>query len=200
MRAHNIIFAAALITFCLCLSACSSHAPVVLKSDQNQSALNVIALLPVEGKVADTKALQMLRTKLSNELRFKGYPQIASDLIDSKLMPLTVGRDVKKNDIIPPKAIEELLGADGAMYCSLKESKTSTGLFYSPVTVSVRCELRSTKTGETVWNDQSQATSRSFDLIPTRLKMKSNGDLEAALEEVVGKVMETLPYGPKLRG
>jgi hypothetical protein len=30
--------------------------------------------------------------------------------------------------------------------------------------------------------------------------MKSSGDLEEALEEVVGKVMETLPYGPKLRG
>jgi hypothetical protein len=200
MRAHNILFATALITFCLCLSACSSHAPVVLKSDQNPNAVNVIALLPVEGNVADTKALQMLRTKLSNELRFKGYSQIASDLVDSKLIPLTDDKDVIKNKVIPPKAIEELLGADGAMYCSLKESKTSTGLFYAPVTVSVRCELRSTKTGETVWNDQSQATNRSFDLIRTRLKMKSNGDLEAALEEVVGKVMETLPYGPKLRG
>ena len=200
MRAHNILFASALITFCLCLIACSSHAPVVLKSDQNPSAVNVIALLPVEGNVADTKALQMLRTKLSNELRFKGYSQIASDLIDSKLIPLTDDKDVIKNKGIPPKAIEELLGADGTMYCSLKESKKSTGLFYAPVTLSVRCELRSTKTGETVWNDQSQATSRSFDLIPTRLKMKSTGDLEAALEEVVSKVMETLPYGPKLRG
>ncbi len=200
MRAYNILSAAALLTFCLCLFACSSHAPVVLKSDQNPSALNVIALLPVEGNVADTIALQMLRTKLSNELRFKGYSQIASDLIDSKLTPLTDDKDVIKNKGIPPKVIEELLGADGAMYCSLKENKISTGLFYAPVTVSVRCELRSTKTGETVWNDQSQATSRSFDLIRTRLKMKSSGDLEAALEEVVGKVMETLPYGPKLRG
>lgn len=200
MRAYNILFAAALLTFCLCLFACSSNAPAVLKSDQNPSALNVIALLPVEGNVADTIALQMLRTKLSNELRFKGYSQIASDLIDSKLTPLTDDKDVIKNKGIPPKVIEELLGADGAMYCSLKENKISTGLFYVPVTVSVRCELRSTKTGETVWNDQSQATSRSFDLIRTRLKMKSSGDLEAALEEVVGKVMETLPYGPKLRG
>lgn len=200
MRANKILFVLALLTFCLCLFACSSNAPVVLKSDQNPSGLNVIALLPVEGNVADTIALQMLRTKLSNELRFKGYSQIASDLIDSKLTTLTDDKDVIKNKGIPPKAIEELLGADGAMYCSLKENKTSTGLFYAPVTVSVRCELRSTKTGETVWNDQSQATSRSFDLIRTRLKMKSSGDLEAALEEVVGKVMETLPYGPKLRG
>ena len=30
--------------------------------------------------------------------------------------------------------------------------------------------------------------------------MKTAGDLEAVLEEVVGQVMESLPYGPKLRG
>ncbi len=199
MRARNILFVV-LITFCLCLSACSSRAPGVLKSDQNPGAVNVIALLPVESNVADSKASRMMRTKLGDALRFKGYPQIAPDLIDSKLMPLTGGVEVRKNNVVPPKAIGELLGADGVMYCSLIESKTSTGLFYAPVTVSVRCELRSTKTGETLWNAQYRSTSRSFDLIRTRLKMKSRGDLEATLEEAVGKVLETLPDGPKLRG
>jgi hypothetical protein len=96
--------------------------------------------------------------------------------------------------------IDELLGADAAMYCSMQQSKISTRFFYSPVTVSVRCELRSTKTGEALWNAQYKSTNTSFDLIRTRLEMKARGDLEASLEEVVGKVMETLPYGPKLRG
>lgn len=199
MRAHNIVFVL-LITFCLCLSGCSSRAPVVLKSDQNSGTVSVIALLPVESNMAGSKASKMMRSKLGDELRFKGYLQIAPDLIDSKLMPLTGGAEVKKNDVVPPKMIEELLGADGVMSCSLMESKTSAGLFYAPVTVSVRCELRSTKTGETLWNAQYRSTNRSFDLIRTRLKMKSRGDLETALEEAVGNVMETLPYGPKLRG
>lgn len=199
MKIHNILYVV-LITIGLCLSACSSHAPGVLKSDQKQSTVNIVALLPVESNVADSKSSEILRTKLFEELHYKGYPQIASDLIDSKLMPLTGSKEVKKNDVIPPKIIEELLGADGAMYCSLIESKTSTRLFYAPVTVSVRCELRSTHTGEMLWSAQSKSTCRSFDLIHTRLKMKSRGGLEAALEEAVGKVMETLPYGPKLRG
>lgn len=199
MRARHILYVA-LITVYASLSACSFFAPAGLKSDQKPSAVNVIALLPVKSNSADTKASKMLWTKLSEELRFKGYPQIASDLIDSKLMPLTGDKEVKQNDVIPPKVIEELLGADGAMYCSLQESKTSTRLFYAPVTVSVRCELRSTKTGETLWNAQHKSTSRSFDVIRARLKMKSRGDLEAVLEEAVDKVMETLPYGPKLRG
>ncbi len=199
MKTHNILYVV-LITVSLCLCACSSRAPVVLKSDQKPSEVNIIALLPVESNTADSKASKMLRTKLSQELRFKGYPQMASDWIDSNLMSLTTGKDLKKNDVIPPKAIDELLGADGAMYCSLIESKTSTKLFYAPVTVAVRCELRSTKTGETIWNAQSKSTSRSFDLFRSRLKMKTDGALEEALEEVVDKVMETLPYGPKLRG
>jgi len=144
MRARNILFVL-LITFCLCLSGCSSRAPVVLKSDQNPGAVNVIALLPVESNMAGSKASKMMRSKLGDELRFKGYLQIAPDLIDSKLMLLTGGAEVKKNDVVPPKMIEELLGADGVMSCSLTESKTSTGLFYAPVTVSVRCELRSAR-------------------------------------------------------
>jgi hypothetical protein len=199
MRVHSILFMV-VITFCLCFYACSTHVPVVAKDDQNKNAVNVIALLPVENHTADTKASKILRAKLSDELRFKGYPQLAPDLIDSKLMSLTGGKELKKNDVIPPKVIEELLGADAAMYCSLMESKTSTTLFYAPVTVSVQCKLRSTKTGETLWNAQYKSTSRSFDLIRSRLKMKSYGDLEATVDEVVGKVMETLPYGPKLRG
>jgi len=199
MRVHSILFEVVM-AFCLCLFACSSHTPAVSKNDQNQKAVNMIALMPVENHDADTRASNMLRTKLYNELRFKGYPQIAPDLIDSKLMLLTGGKELKNSNDISPKAIEELLGADAAMYCSLKQSKKSTSFFYSPVTVSVRCELHSTKTGETLWNAQYKTTNRSFDLMRTRLEMKFNGDLEASLEEVVGKVMETLPYGPKLRG
>jgi len=197
MRVPAILFAV-VITICLSLSACSSQRPVS-KNDPNQNAVNTIVVLPVQSDAADTKASKILRNKLSDEIRFKGYPQIAPDLVDSKLLPLTGGNELKKNDVVPPKVIEELLGADAAMYCSL-QSKTSAGIFYAPVTVSVRCELRSTRTGETLWNAQYRSTNRSFDLFSTRLKMKSRGDLEAALEEIVGKVMDTLPYGPKLRG
>lgn len=199
MRAHNISVAV-IFAVCLGLSACTFFAPSIPQNDRNTPVVNIIALLPVESDTADTKAIKMLRSKLSEELRFKGYSQIASETIDSKLMPLTGSSETKKNAAISPKAIEELLGADGAMYCTLLENQSSTRLFYAPVTVAVRCELRSTKTGESLWNAQYRSTSRSFDLFRTRLKMKSSGGLEEALEEAVGKVMESLPYGPKLRG
>ncbi len=199
MRAHNISVAI-IFAVCLGLPACTFLAPATPKNDRNVPVVNTIALLPVESDTANTKAAKMLRSKLSEELRFKGYSQIASETIDSKLMPLTESSETKKNTVIPPKAIEELLGADGAMYCTLLENQSSTRIFYAPVTVAIRCELRSTKTGESLWNAQYRSTRRSFDLFRTSLKMKSNGGLEEALEEAVGKVMESLPYGPKLRG
>ena len=199
MRGHSILFNM-LMFFCLCLFACSSQTTAVSKNDQNQKVFNIIALMPLESHDADPMVSKMLREKIFNELRYKGYPPIATDLIDSKLMSLPGGKELKKYDTVPPKIVEELLGADAAMYCSLQHSKVSKSFFYSPVTVSVRCELLRAKTGEKLWDAQYKTTNRSFDLIGTRLEMKSRGDLEASLEEVVGKVMETLPYGPKLRG
>ncbi len=66
--------------------------------------------------------------------------------------------------------------------------------------MTLKCELRSAKASEAVWSAQSEATSRSVDLMRSRLKMKSRGDLEEAMEKAVVKVLETLPYGPHLRG
>ncbi|MHB8137523.1 MAG: GNA1162 family protein [Smithellaceae bacterium] len=202
MIAHRNLFIMVII-FCVSLSACSLNIPGVTKHDPESevSALpvNVIALLPVENKTADARILEMLRAKLGEELRFKGYPQIATDLVDSRLSTLGDGKEMGKNEVIAPQKVQELLGADGAMYCSLKENTTSKHPFYTPVTVTVRCELRSTQTGESLWSAQSKGTSRSFDIVRSRLKMKSKGDLEAALEEAVGEVLETLPYGPHLR-
>lgn len=198
MRVHSMLVTVVVI-ISLCLFACSSGKSVVAENDRNRNTVDVIALLPVENHTADARVSKMLRTRLNDELRFKGYPQIAPDLIDRKLLSVTEGKELNGN-IIPPKAVEELLGADAVMYCSLDESKASITLFYAPATVSVRCELRSAKTGETLWNAQYKSTNRSFSLFRSRLKMKSHGDLEAALEEAVDKMMETLPFGPKLRG
>jgi len=89
---------------------------------------------------------------------------------------------------------------DAAMQCSILENTASKRLFYAPVTVSLACELRSTETGEILWAARHRATCRSFDLFRDRLDMKTRGSLESVLEETVAKVLESLPYGPQLRG
>ena len=202
----QILKAALMVLWAGCFCACSLlPTPAFLKEDSGANPepkprlVNVIALLPVESNTADAKAVKMLRTKLCEELRFKGYPPLDADLIDSKLKPLSGGKDMTNSSIIPPRVVEELLGADGVMYCSLKESGKPGRLFYSPVTVSVHCILRSAKTGETIWSAQSRSTSRSFDIRNSNLHKESRGNLEEAMEEAVDELMETLPYGPKLR-
>jgi hypothetical protein len=180
------------------LWACSASHHELRKSDSPQQAVNVIVLMPVENKTKDERLPRLLSTRLIQELRFKGYAQ---PVIGNDTMVAFPGNppktDQEGNKILPTdKAMME--GADAALYCTLQEGKSTRAFFYVPATVSVRCELRSVKTGETIWNAQHRSTSRNFDVINSTLK--SHGALESALEEAVGKVMETLPYGPMLRG
>ncbi len=190
----------ALTTIFIGLYACSSNDTAVLKDARTKNEVSVIALMPVENQTQDARVPLLLRAKISEGLRFKGYPQIFPEAVDGQFKPLRRPDGVAKESVVASRAASEKSGADAAMYCTLQESRAQTAVFYAPATVAVRCELRSLKTGETLWQAQYRSTSRSFDLMHTRLKMKSEGALEAALEEVVGKVMETLPYGPKLRG
>jgi hypothetical protein len=194
----------ALMMVCCCLSACTLKIPGLTANDpepeQPASGVNMIALMPVESSTSDERTLQMLRIKLGEELRFKGYPQVATELIDSRLAKLAEEKEKAGKITATPGQVQEMVGADGAMYCSLQEEIKSRHPFYTPVTVTLRCELRSAKSGEVVWSGQTRATSRSVDVVRSRLKMKSRGDLEEAMEKAVGKVLETLPYGPHLRG
>ena len=182
------------------LVGCISRAPQTVKQEFEKSATKVIAVLPVNNKTLDVKAPQLLRSKVLDHLYFKGYPKLLPEVIDSKLEALYKG---KKNDgagFVAPQVLKELVGADAVMYCTLSEGKRKVGLFYAPVTMAARCELRSTQTGEILWNAEYKSTSRNFDITGKRLEMKSLEAFESVMEEVVNKVMETLPDGPNLRG
>ena len=131
----KILKAALMVLWAGCFCACSLlPTPAFLKEDSGANPepkprlVNVIALLPVESNTADAKAVKMLRTKLCEELRFKGYPPLDADLIDSKLKPLSGGKDMTNSSIIPPRVVE-LLGADGVMYCSGKRQARPFVLF-----------------------------------------------------------------------
>jgi hypothetical protein len=193
---RRISFLTALMAAMFVLMSCSSRDEILLNESQNQNSVNVIALMPVENKTQDTRLPAMLKTKISELLKFKGYPQVASDVSGRESKAFGDARDA----MMKMQVATGMLKPDAAMYCTLKESHSSTTLFYAPATVALGCELRSLKTGDTLWKADHKSTSRSFDLIRIRLKMKTEGALEEALEEAVGKVIESLPYGPGLRG
>jgi hypothetical protein len=179
---------------------CAAKAPDAIKKDSEQSAAKVIAVLPVNNRTPDIKAPQLLRLKILDELYFKGYSKLPLEVIDRKLELIYNIEKKNVTGVVSPSVVKELVGADAAMYCTLTEGKRTTSLFYVPVTIAARCELRSTQTGEVLWTAQYKSTSRNFDLPGKRLEMKSYETFETVIEEVVHKVLETLPDGPNLKG
>jgi hypothetical protein len=182
------------------LVGCVSRAPYTVKHDFEKTATKVIAVLPVNNKTPDLRAPQLLRSKVLAHLYFKGYSKLPSEVIDSKLEPLYKGEKKDRASFVAPQVLKELVGADAVMYCTLTEGKRSVRLFYAPLTMAARCELRSTQTGEILWSAEYKSTSRNFDLTGKRLEMKSFEAFESVMEEIVNKLMETLPDGPNLRG
>lgn len=182
------------------LIGCAAKSSNTVKKDSEASTARVIAVLPVDNKTTDFKASQLLRMKVFDELYFKGYSKLPLEVIDQKL-ELLYDRE-KKNEagVVSPYVVKELVGADAAMYCTISEDKRTASLFYAPLTLAARCELRSTQTGDVLWNAQYKTTSRNFDLPGKRLEMKSYEAFENVMEEVVNKVLETLPDGPNLKG
>ncbi len=177
---------------------CASSPQQSMKTDDEKTA-KVIAVLPVDNKTPDSQAPCLLRTKILDELYFKGYSKLPLEVIDKKLAPL-YKNTIKSAGIVAPHVVKELIGADAVMYCTLSEGERSKWLFYAPMTVAASCELRSTQTGEILWRANCRSTSRNFDITSKRLEMKTYENFEALIEEVVNKVMETFPDGPNLKG
>ena len=191
-----------LIFMSLIISGCSTKLPYVLNPNYDQNSTRIIALLPVENKTVDDdgKTFQLLRTRLFEELYFKGYPKLPLDLIDKKLESLYANGVKGRSATVAPQALKDLVGADAGLYCTIMEGRKPEKLFYAPITIAIRCELRSARTGEIIWNAQGESTSRNFDFTHKGLERKSHEALETVIEEVVNKVIKTLPDGPNLRG
>ena len=189
-----------LIVMSLIISGCSAKTPYTLKPNYDQNPAKIIAVLPIENKTLDGKTSQLLRSKLFEELYFKGYPKLPLDIIDKKLASLYANGTKDNPATIIPQALKDLVGADAGLYCTLMEGNKSEKLFYEPITITIRCELRSAQTGEVLWNAQDESTSRNFDFTHNGLERKSHEVLETVIDEVINKVMKTLPDGPNLRG
>lgn len=170
----------------------NSHDPMKIK-------VNTIAVLPVDHQGADGKAAQLLRTRISEEIYFKGYSRIPLEEMDKKLTTSTGDSDKEKKSLIAPEMLKNLVGADAGMYCTLTENHSSR-FFYSPVTISVVCELRNTNSGDVIWKATSESTERNFDLTRKRLERKKRETYEDLIDDVVHDMIKTLPDGPNLRG
>ena len=174
---------------------CGGKIPHLLVRDYQERGTRLIAVLPVANKTADVRVAQILRQRLLDGLYFKGYPKIPLDVVDSKLSQAYHDLNAQ-GGVIPPQAAGELTGTDAVMYCALESMKTSYRAFYARTVVSVAFELRSAKTGETLWNARYREVRHNFDVTRKWLEMKTCQIYEPTLQEAIDKAMETLPGGP----
>jgi hypothetical protein len=175
---------------------CASKIPHLLTPDYAKRGTRLIAVMPVKNFSTDPNVGQMARETMIRELYFKGYPKIPPGVIDEKLS-VTYGTttDLKNGDV-SPKSIGDLLGVNAVLYGSLIRCKTSYILFYSATEISMTFELRSVKTGETLWSTSYGNVKRNFGFSKKQLEMASQQVYETAIQETVDKALNTLPDGP----
>ncbi|HET6460937.1 MAG TPA: GNA1162 family protein [Syntrophales bacterium] len=174
--------------------------PYTVNPDYSNKGIRLIAILPVNMKSGDARVGQMLRAMVLNELYFKGYPKVPLQIIDEKLTKIYKGNIDFRRENIPPKAMGDLLGVDAVLYIYLEESYTDFSFIYAPTHISISFELRSAKTGETLWSYRNRTIKRNYSIFREELEMESCEIFEPAMQEVIDKAMHTLPDGPDSAG
>ena len=187
------------LTIILLMAGCWWKTPATLKPTVKKAGPSLIVVLPVINHVADPTIGRIVRQRLIDELYFKGYPKISAQMIDEKLASVYTSQ-VVSSEAIPPKTVGELSGADAVLYCTIKEMKTTYRFMYAPTEVEMVFELRSAKTGETLWQAKQSASERNYAFTQRELEMKSFQDYEAVISRIFEKVMKTFPDSPETAG
>ena len=173
------------------LAGCAGKIPHMLAADYAENKTRLIAVMPVRNMVQDDRTASVLREKLIEELYFKGYPKIPSKWIDERLAAFPENA-VNRS----PKSLGESLMVDALLYTTLWEGLKPVTLLYSSVAVDAEFELKSVKTGESLWRVRHRAISRNYGFSRKSLELKTWQEYESVIQEVLNRVMETLPDGP----
>ena len=173
------------------LAGCAGKIPHMLAADYAENKPRLIAVMPVRNMVQDDRTASVLREKLIEELYFKGYPKIPSKWIDER-----PAASPEKGANRSPKSLGESLMVDALLYTTLWEGLKPVTLLYSSVAVDAEFELKSVKTGESLWRVRHRAISRNYGFSRKSLELKTWQEYESVIQEVLNRVMETLPDGP----
>jgi hypothetical protein len=180
------------------LAGCAGKIPHMLARDFDKQGARLVAVLPVldtQSNAAGTASV--LRAKLVEELYFKGYPKIPLKWIDERLALVPAGG---REGELTPQRLGEMLNVDAVLYTTLKESPTSVSLLYSPVAIDAEFELKSSRTGESLWRVRHSTVYRNFGFTRKSLELKACQVYEPAIEELLSRVLETMPDGPDAAG
>jgi hypothetical protein len=167
--------------------------------------LTILVLPPInETTAADAK--EYYSTTIAEPLSFSGY----------YVFPLEVISEIMKNEGIydtetvmnlPPHKFKEFFGADAVMYIWIQRWSTSYYVLGGNVSVSIRSVIRSTTTGEDLWQyegtivEDTTVTSSGGGLAGLAVAVVATAVKTAATDYVpIAKranymILNTLPYG-----
>lgn len=196
----GVYFIALGLVVCLVLSVMAGCAkkriPHSLVPEYENRTIRLIAVLPSQDKTANPELNVLLRKKLTDALYYKGYPRIPLNVIDEKLTVFFKGTKTPDIKALPPRDVGGVLGVDAVLYATLENCRTSFFWLYASSSAKVKFSLYYAKTGELLWQTEYKISETNFDITPSRLKLKASQFYEPALNEIIGKAMETLPDGP----
>jgi hypothetical protein len=185
-----------LIALTLLVSGCAKKIPHFLAPEFDKRGIRLVAVLPVANQSKNMEAASMFRDKVLEAIYFKGYPKIPLNVIDEKLSKLYKNYQQPSVESVSPRSVGELLGVDAVLYVNLQECDTSFVLLSAKTSVSATFELRSARTNDSLWSTKYSVSERNFEITKERLKMRSCQVFEPAMQEILDKVMQTLPEGP----
>jgi len=194
------------------LQACSTLAnipvirdlPYVTKEEDAQPPIpslgvQTIAVMPVDIKAGSSDAARMIREKLLQELYFKGYPKVPFEMVDAALAEARRREGTGPGAMVRPQVIGGLLGADAVLFTTLLEADTTYRFVYAPVTVRASFEIKSVKTGDTIWKHESRATDRDYGVTKSSLELGSAKIFEDVVFAAVKQAVDKLPDGPGMQ-
>ena len=189
MKIHEIIFCFVLITLANLIGGCSMKSDKILnQTDADKTQVKIIAVLPILNASTDNRAPDLFRSRLLEELYFKGYSKISLEEID-KVLNSSPDHIFKASDDAVRMAIKKTFGADAIMNCSLNEERKQK-VFYAPIKINAACELIRTDTGTIIWKERSESIRRNFDFTHEGLDRKSHEEFEAVIDDVVNNIIK----------
>lgn len=178
------------------MSGCAKKIPHFLAPEFDKRGIRLVAVLPVSNQSKNVEASRLFRDKVLEAIYFKGYPKIPLNVIDEKLSKIYKDYQQPTVESVPPRSVGELLGVDAVLYVSLQECDTSFLLLSAKTSVSATFDLRSARTNDSLWSTKYGITERNFEITRERLRMQSCQVFEPAMQEILNKVMQTIPEGP----
>lgn len=186
----------ALVFLTMGVAGCSLQKSIAIEQMNTMRGIRLIAVMPIKSQAAEEKLMRLMREKVFENVYFKGYPKIPLEVIDERLARIH-DKAIEGRANISPQDLDSLLGVDALLYIDVKEFRTVTALIYSSTSVSAAFELRSAKTGETLWRNQCDDVIRQFGLTRSELIVSVHQVLEPAMQEVVERILQSLPEGPE---